>query len=308
MSIAATALHQIVIMFLIIIVGMICYKVKLINQETNKKLSDLVLKLVNPLVIFVSYQREFEVSLLKGLIISLILAVTTHVGAIALSRILLRKKNHEENIAIERFAIIYSNCGFMGIPLVNGIFGGEGVFYLTAYMTIFNLFAFTHGMISISGQTDKKSIVKAILSPLILATVSGFLLFMSRIMLPDTLVSALRYIGNMNTPLAMLIAGVTIAQTDLKKLMTKWRIYYIVFLKLIIIPIVMLLIFRLFEVEKMVLLTSVLAAACPTGATINLFAISYKKNYLYASEIFAISTIFSIATIPIIMVLAGYLV
>ena len=121
------------------IVGSICYKIKLINKEMNKYLSDLVLMLVNPLVIFLSYQREFEDTLLQGLLISLLLATITHVLAIIIAKRIIRKKDKPEDGVLERFAVIYSNCGFIGIPLVNGIFGSEGVFYITAYMTIFNL-------------------------------------------------------------------------------------------------------------------------------------------------------------------------
>ncbi|MDF2611862.1 MAG: putative rane protein [Lachnospiraceae bacterium] len=305
MSLASTAFYQIAIMFIIIIVGMICFKIKLIDNYINKKLSDLVLLLVNPFVIFMSYQREFNATLLSGLLISLVLAVVTHLFAIILSYIVLRKKKHEADIAIERFAIIYSNCGFIGIPLVNGMLGSEGVFYLTAYMTIFNLVVWTHGMITVSGKSDRKTIINAILSPSVIATIAGFIFFVSRIMLPDMIAEALSYIGNMNTPLAMLVAGVTIAQTDLKKLIGKFRIYYIIFFKLLLIPIVMLLFFNLFDIPRLVLLTSVLAVACPTAVTINLFSIKYDKNYLYASELFAVATILSIISIPLVMIIAN---
>ena len=134
------------------------------------------------------------------------------------------------------------------------------------------------------------------------------LLFVLRIQLPETLVEAMSYIGNMNTPLAMMVAGVTIAQANLVKLLGKLRIYYISFLKLIFIPVVMLLIFSLFDLSREVLLTSVLAAACPTGATINLFSIRYKKNYLYASEMFAVTTVLSVITIPLVMIVAELLI
>ena len=308
MSIALAAFDQIIIMFIIIITGVICYKVKLIDKETNKKLADLVLMLVNPLVIFVSYQREFEATLLNGLLISLGLAVATHLFGILITMLILPKKNHEDNIGIERFAVIYSNCGFMGIPLVNGIFGSEGVFYITAYLTIFNLFAWTHGMIAVSGKSDKKSIIQAIISPLVIATVAGFIMFVCRISLPGTITSALAYIGDMNTPLAMLVAGATIAQADIPKLLKKVRAYYITAIKLLLMPIAMLFIFHFFNLPRTVLITAVLAAACPAAATVNLFALRFDKDYLYASELFAITTIFSLITIPVVMMIANLLV
>jgi len=287
------ALTQILIMFFIIIVGVASFKAKLIDKDTNKRLADIVLLLVNPIVIFVSYQREFDATLLKGLLISLVLGIATHVMGIVVSILFLHKKKEKSNIEIERFAVIYSNCGFIGIPLVNGVFGSEGVFYLTAYMTVFNLFVWTHGVITMTGKKDLKTVTKAFLSPSILATFTGFLFFVVRINLPQ-MIDSLNYLGNMNTPLAMMVAGATIAQTDILKLLRKIKIYYISFLKLLFVPMIMLLIFNLFDIPRVVLLTSVLAASCPTAVTINLFSIRYGKNYLYASELFAMTTILSV--------------
>mgnify|MGYP000951932560 FL=1 len=305
-ALAGTASTQIIIMFIIILIGAASYKLKLIDKEGNRRLSDLVLLLVNPIVIFVSYQREYDASLLKGLMISLLLATVTHFAGIGISMLFLPGK--KKDYALERFAMIYSNCGFIGIPLVNGIFGSEGVFYLTAYMTMFNLFVWTHGVILMTGKKDLKAIARELLSPSIIATVSGFLFFLLRISIPTVLLEPLNYLAGMNTPLAMLVAGATIAQTDIVKLLKKVRVYYVSFLKLLFMPIVMLLIFSLFEIPKIVLLTSILAAACPTAVTITLFSIRYEKNSYYSSELFAVTTLLSIVTIPLVMTLAGFFV
>jgi len=308
MTIAFTVFNQIMIMFILIIIGATCYKLNLIDKESNKKLADLVLLLVNPLLIFVSYQREFEANLLKGLLISLLLALVTHIFAIFMAAILLRKKKNPQKVVLERFAAVYSNCGFIGIPLVNGVFGSEGVFYLTAYITIFNLIAWTHGVIMISGKSDRKSVVKALLSPCVIATALGFILFIFRILLPEPIYEAINYIAGMNTPMAMMVAGATIAQTDIKKILTKWRIYYTAFFKLLLMPLSVLLIFGFFDIPRIVLLTTVLVAACPTAATINLFALKYDKDYKYASELFTMTTLLCAITLPLIMVIANYII
>lgn len=305
MSLASIAFNQIIIMFLIIFIGLICYKVNLIDQEVNKKLSNILLMLINPLLIFNSYQQEFSKELLNGLLISFVLAVITHVFAIIISAVFIRKS--KKDFGIERFSCIYSNCGFMGIPLVNGIFGGEGVLYITAYMTIFNLFIWTHGVIIMVGKQEKKAFIKTLISPTLIAIIIGFTLFISQIKLPSIITGTFEYIADMNTPLAMLIAGVTIAQTNLKNIFSKAGIYVVVFIKLLIIPVVLLLIYSMFPISKIVVTTAVLAAACPAAATGTLFALRYNKNALYASEIFAITTLASLATIPCIMALAEFI-
>jgi predicted permease len=322
MSISSIALNQIIVMFIIMLIGFICYKIKLIDADTNKKMSNILLMLVNPLIILVSYQREFSKELFRGLILSLVLGVITHLIAILISYILLRKKplfrkketNKEgetlinQDVSIERFSAIYSNCAFMGIPLINGIYGSEGVFYLTAYVTVFNILIWTHGVVMIAGKQDRKTTIKMLLSPTIFATIFGFLLFMIQIKFPSIILEAFTYVSNINTPLAMIIAGVTIGQTNILKAFTKLRLYYTTLIKLLIIPIVLLLLYSRFPIDKPVLITSILAVACPTAATGTLFALRFDKNALYASELFAITTIFSLGCIPLILTIAELLI
>lgn len=303
MSLAATALNQIIIMFLLILVGALCYKLKLINKDTNKSLSNLVLMLVNPVVVFHSYQRAFEKEMLMGLLISIILAVLTHVFGILCSYIFLHSKR-EDRIGLERFAVVYSNCGFMGIPLVNGVFGSEGVFYVTAYLTVFNLFVWTQGVILVTGKKDKSTIAKAFLNPSIIAALVGFAFFTLRLSLPNVVLQSVEYIASLNTPLAMLVAGVTIIQNNIIKVFINLRIYFIAFIKLLLVPIAMLLLFQTFRLSQTITLTAVLAAACPTGAMGTLFALRYGKDSGYASQLFTMTTILSMLTIPIVMTIA----
>lgn len=240
MSLVTITTNQILIMFIIIFIGFICYKTNLIDKETNKKLSNILLMLVNPILIFESYIREFSAELLQGLLISFGLAIATHVIGIIIAYVLLRGKE-EKDVVIERFSAIYSNCGFMGIPLINGILGGEGVFYITAYMTIFNIFVWTHGLTMMIGKQDKKTTIKTLISPTLIAIILGIVFFSTRMTIPNVLLQSFKYISGLNTPLAMIIAGVTIAQTDIKKILIKIRIYYVTAIKLLVIPIALLL-------------------------------------------------------------------
>lgn len=306
MSLATIAFNQIVTMFLILLVGVLCFKVKFISQEMNRGLSNILLMLITPVLIIHSYQQDFSSELLEGLLISFALAIITHIFAIIISMIFKKNKNME-NGSIERFSSIYSNCGFMGLPLVNGIFGAEGVLYVTAYMTIFNIFIWTHGLMLMIGKQDKKQLVKVLLSPTLVSIIVGILMFITQFKLPSVIGGSIKYLADMNTPLAMLIAGVTIAQTDIKAVFKKKGIYLVSFLKLIFVPIVLLVVFQFIPSNPIVITTAILAASCPTATTGTLFALRYNKNALYASEIFAFTTILSLFTIPIVMALSELL-
>lgn len=316
MSLAYITFNQIIVIFIIIMVGFLCSKIGLINDQTNQKLSNILLMLVNPMVIFVSYQREYEASLVRGLLISLLLSTITHVFSIGISYIFFRNKKKEKgktvsnpDVVIERFFSIYSNVGFVGIPLVNGIFGGEGVFYVTGALTMFNVFLWTHGIIAMSGTSEFqwKDLLRKIMNPSIIAVVLGLIMFFTQIRLPNSVLEAFQHIANLNTPFAMIIAGVTIANTKIWKTIFKIRVYYVSLMKLLIIPVVLAFLFLLIPMDKTVYMTAVVMAAVPSGATGILFAIRYGKNSELAAELFAITTVLSALTIPIIVTIGEYL-
>ena len=156
---AQTILNQTIIMLILIMVGVLCAKLRLISSNTNKELSQFVLQVVNPVVIFMSYQKDYEARLVKNLLLTFAFSVLAFAVMIAVAYLFIRKKE-DRHTEVERFSAIYSNCAFMGIPLMSALFGDEGVFYLTAFITVFNLVIWTHGVITISGEKDMKQVVK----------------------------------------------------------------------------------------------------------------------------------------------------
>lgn len=297
---AEIILYQTLIMLILIIVGIICKKTKIITDDGNKELSKLVLTVVNPIVILMAYQTDYKPQLVKNLLIAFGLSILSYIILIVAAYLLIPQKDERET-QIERFSAIYSNCGFMGIPLVNALFGSEGIFYLTAFLTVFNLVVWTHGIILISGERNLKNIVKVFYSPVIISIVLGIIMFFAQIRLPDIITDSLNFISNLNTPLAMIVSGVTIADTKILKLLKKPGIYYVSFLKLILLPLILIAVFSLFNVNEQIRITVLVAASAPAAAMCTLQCIRYEKNSLYASEIFAASTILSVVTLPIIV-------
>lgn len=300
---AILVLEKIVIMFLILLVGVWCFKKKLLDENVTVKLSGFLLQVVNPLVIFVSYQMEYDKELLHRLLLTLLLSVIGFVVQILVVHLLIGKKSGMD-VAIERLSAIYGNCGFIGIPLINGLFGREGVFFMTAYLTVFYLFFWTHGVILMTGKMSKKETVKNLFSPAIIGVVLGLLCFVFQLMLPKLIVETMDSIGSMNTPLAMLVAGATLGQSDLLECLKRKRIYYICFLKLILMPMLMLLLFFWLKLPTVIMLTLVLASGCPVGACCTMFALRYEKDGKYASQMFALSTLVSAVTLPVLIFVA----
>jgi len=299
---AEIVLHQAIIMFILILVGALCFKLKLLSKETVSQISGFVLKVVNPIVILMAYQREFRADLVRNLGFTFLLSVTAYIIAMLTAYLCIRNKEGRETV-IERFSCIYSNCGFMGIPLVQAMFDYEGVFYLTAFLTVFNALVWSHGVMQMSGEKSLKSLGKVLRSPAIIAIFLGMILFFARITLPEVLAETLEEIGSLNTPLAMVVAGATIIQTDLLKVFQKPRVFYICFLKLLLIPVLTILAFKLFPFEKTVEMTVLAAAAAPSAAICTMQCLNYHRNAAYASELFGVTTLFSIGTMPLMMIL-----
>lgn len=297
---AETILRQTIIMLMLIMVGVLCSKTRLISKATNKELSGFVLQVVNPAMIFMSYQTDYRSELVENLLMTFLLSIAALAIIAAAAYIFIRRKEGRDT-EIERFSAIYSNCGFMGIPLMNALFGMEGVFYLTAFISVFNISVWTQGIVLISGERDMKKVVKVFYSPTMIAIALGMLSFFLRLRLPSVPAKAVDYVAELNTPLAMIVSGVTIADTNILKLLKKPSVYYVTFLRLLLIPMIVTLSVVPLPVDEKVRMTVIVAASAPPAAMCTLQCIRYGRNSLYASEIFAFGTILSVGSLPLIV-------
>jgi len=302
MELALIAFRQILIMLTLMAVGVLCAKTKLIDEHANSKLSSLLLFLISPAAIFISFLRPLESELITGLAIALGLAVISFIIKLALSAIIYLKSTNP-NAPLEKFACVYSNSGFMGIPLIYGVFGSEGVFYLTAYLTIFNLLTWTHGVMIMSDQVSFAFLTKVFRSPAIIAIATGFTIFILQIEIPSLITDPTSMLATMNAPLAMLVAGFAMSKADVKKIITNIHIYKVCLIRLILIPLVVIGLFSFIDVPTIIAGTVIIVTACPAAVNIVLFAYQYGKDDTYATELMISSTILSMLTIPLLLFL-----
>ncbi|MPW25576.1 AEC family transporter [Alkalibaculum sp. M08DMB] len=303
MSISALIFNQIIIIMILIAVGGVSCKIGLISDEANKSMSKLVNNVVNPAVVFLSFQKQYDTEHAKGLIFALGLAGVAFAISMAFAYGILRKGNSEV-LAVERFSCIYPNCGFMGIPLVYGLFGTEGVFYLTAYLTIFNILVWSHGVTLMGGNLGGEALKRVLKTPAIIATFLGIIFFITGLRLPELLDMSVVYIGNMNTPMAMMVGGATLARTDVFNALKNKRIYIVAIIKLIVIPLAVILSASFLNINQVIVVTTIIATASPSAITGTMFALTYDGDAFYASEVFTATTIMSIITIPLIIWIA----
>ena len=217
--------EQLVKMFFIMVLAFICYRIGLVDQNGNKNVSNLLLMVVNPILIITVYQTSYDPELVRGLLFAFAAAAVTHVLGILISGVLIRSGGGADTY-IERFSAMYSNCGFIGIPLIGSVLGDTGIFYISAYMVIFNLFSWTHGVMLMEGKFSLKNLKEGALSPMFIATCLAVVLFFTRLEIPAVLLDSMNYVADMNTPLAMMVAGFSVAQADIGKMCRNLRLYY----------------------------------------------------------------------------------
>lgn len=301
-------INKIAVMFIMMAIGFLLGKLKIITNDGNKVLSGISLFLVSPLLSFVSYQREFSPSIAKNLLVTLVLTVVLYVVQIFVVLLIVPKKRN--GAAIERMSLIFSNCGYIGIPLVQSIFGNDGIIFLTMNIAVFYCLTWTLGVAIMTGEISFKQTLKNLCTPAILAVVFGMACFFLEIKLPGIIFEPLDSIGNMNTPLAMLIAGSTLAGTDFVKCLKNVRIYFLTVLRLIALPalcIALLFAAHLLGADTMVITIVLIAMACPSAVITTMFAHRFGGDSVYASEIFAVTTLLSALTIPLVMWISSLL-
>lgn len=300
MELSTIAFQQILIMLILMLVGVLSEKLGILDEYTNKKLSNFLVLVITPAVVIMAYHRPFDPEVLGELIWAFLLSIVSFAISIAVTELFFRKKG-DNTFPLEKFGATMPNIGFLGIPLINGIFGDMGVLFMTAYLSVLIILLWTYGVMTMTGKKDISSIKKALLSPPLVAVFFGFIIFIFSIPLPRLVYAPATFLGNMNTPLAMTIAGVSLSKINIFAMLKNKQVYLVCVLTLVILPIINILVFMPFNISTLVFSTIIVSVACPIAANIIPFSYLYDQDHVFATQLFAMSTVFSAVTIPFIL-------
>lgn len=297
------AATQVSILYIMIAIGFVCDKAKLFTEKAARMLVDFLLYIVVPCMLVRSFTKiELTRHNLLMFLLSLLLAFTTHFIAIALNLPFFRKKNDEN--PIYKYASIYGNVGFMALPLASEILGDEGVFYCANGVIAFNIITFIHGIKIMNRDGFKLNFKNLVLNPGIISVIIGLPLFLLQVKLPVLIEQPMSYLAELNTPLAMLIFGTYLANTDLKTMFTDKKIYLAAFLKLLAMPLLCLGIYHICGVSGTLLVACAITACVPSANNTFMFASKYGRDTGLASKTVALVSLFSIITMPVVIAIA----
>lgn len=253
MELAVITAKQVAVLFLLIFAGFACVKTGTVKIEAKKAFSDLPLYLIVPAMVINSYLTEFDPKVLQNLLQSFALSTVLLLLGLVITFLLTLRIGKEKNTPILRFAYIFSNAAYMGFPLVQALFGAEGLLYASVYVTVFNILLWTVGYAMVSGKVRPGEVLHSILTtPVLWSVLLGLTLYLCRVNVPELIRQPLQLVGNMNTPLSMIITGMLIAGSKLEKLLGNREIYRIILIRMLFIPLVSFLLFRLLSVQGMV--------------------------------------------------------
>ncbi|MCR5173182.1 MAG: AEC family transporter, partial [Oscillospiraceae bacterium] len=196
-------LTSVVILDLMVLVGYICGRRGMFGEAGEGVLANIVFYVATPCVIVNSFQRPFEISLMNGFLMTCVVSAAIYAGSILLTRLTIRNRD-DSTRRVMQYAAVFSNIGFMGIPVAQALYGSEGVFYVSAIMAVFNIISWTYGYSLMSASSSKISLKKMILNPGVLSLVPAQILFLTSTVLPKILAQPISYFGALNTPLGML--------------------------------------------------------------------------------------------------------
>ncbi len=294
-----TILKTVAGLLLLLSIGFLCSKVGLIDELAEKKLTGLLLKVVQPVYLFMAYQRAFDRGLLTNFMLCMAMATAAFLLMILIPYLFFPKGSRDREVGLVVSA--FPNAGFFGIPLISGIYGTEGVFYLTTMITMFNLLVWTYGVIVMSGRHDSLQVtVKRLISPALVAIALGLVCFSTGLLLPQMIASPLEKLGNMNTPLAMLISGAVVARANFKTGLKDPMVYKISLLRMLLLPMAVALLLFWLPVDPMLTIIVVLAAGFPVGSVPLMFCVEYGKNSVLAGECLALTAVACAATTPLV--------
>lgn len=299
-----TLIKTLLTFFLLVLFGFFIKKINLVSDKTVDELSDVLLKIILPSSIIAS-GFEGKNSDIKSVWLSLVIISICYVFFFVFSFIVFRgiiKDKVKRNLAINMS--VFANTGFIGFPLVNAIFGSSGMIYAVVYNLLYNIFMYTIGIRLFGDEKGRKLDIKAIiLNPLTIASLFALVLFFLPLDGGGVVEDFLSTIGGMSGPLSMMLVGSWLIGVDLKSVLKKPLCYLVSLMRLLILPLFVFFVLTFLGTDEIMKNTITLISAIPVGTLNVIFAKKYGGDAVFSNETMIQTLVFSVVTIPLIVLL-----
>lgn len=300
-------LKQMIVLFLLMIVGVVCRKKEILNDESAGRLSSLVVKVANPaLILSSSINQESSVrgTELAG---TFFLAAAVYAALLLAAQFLPRLlKADRSEYGTYRVMFVFSNIGFMGFPVISAVYGSQALLRASLFLIVFNCLVYTYGIQMLSGGSEKTGFQwKKIANMGVAACVLSLILYLLAVPVPDFVESAVDYLGGLTTPLSMIIIGDSLAQMPLKSLFEDRRLLLFSLLKLIPVPVIGTFAVLFLGADAELAGICMIIFAAPVASMTVMLAREYGGRLELATKGVALTTLLSVATIPLVSLITG---
>lgn len=287
-----------VMMFLLMAVGVVLRKMNIITKEGKGMLTDLVIDLILPCNIISAFYMPMDHSVFMSGVEILIISILIQIFCTFISGILYRKVPKEKRMVLQ-YATVCSNAGFLGNPVAEGLYGSVGLLYASVYLIPQRIVMWSAGVSYFTECPSKKEVVKKVLKhPCIVAVEIGIVLMVTQVQLPGFLSSAIENVGGCTTAITMMLIGTILTDVDMRHILTRTTVAYS-FIRLAFIPAVVFAGCWLANIDSVVAGVSVTLAAMPAGTTTAILAMKYHGDEEFATQSVVLTTMLSMAAIPI---------
>lgn len=307
-------LQQMIVLFILMGVGFVCYRLGMITDEVSKKLSAIVVNIANPALVLTGCMGEGKIQGKELLLTSVIIVLVY--GSLALLAGLIPPllRVEPESRGTYKAMTIFSNIGFMGFPVVAALYGNSALLYAALFMIPYNILIYTFGISAMSvkagtdtekaGRRDSFS-VSRILNVGVIACIVTVVIYLSGIQVPEFVRLTVTHLSNLTAPLSMMVIGASLAKINMKMLFTDVRLLLFSAIKLLVVPVAGVLLIRQFVDNEIVCGVCMVMLATPVGSMTAMLAQQYDGDYEMASKGVALTTILSVATMPIVSLILG---
>lgn len=295
---------------LMLLIGFIGGKLKYVDEISTERLSTLIVKIGQPFLIINSLiSLEYTEENLKTGLKILLLGICMHAAMSLIAYFLARPVKPFDEQKLSEYCMVFANCGFIGFPIAKALYGAEGLFYGAFFIVSFHLFVWTRGIMILARKRDdiKLTPKKILFNFGTMPCLIGFLIFISRISLPDFAYDLVGYLNDICTPITLIISGANIARRSLKKMFTNKNVYYVCFVKLVAMPVLIATVLWLIGLPEYMIVFGAIMASMPCAAVVTMFGEMYRISPGYGAELVGASTVFSVVTILPMVSYASFL-
>ncbi|CAJ1184040.1 AEC family transporter [Companilactobacillus paralimentarius] len=304
-------INQIILMFCLMLVGVLINKLKFMHAQTSNDLTNVLLYIVSPCLIINAFEQPYSNDRIKQFLLAAGGVILLYLVEIVIAKLVFGHLKNRNLSRIAQYGSIYSNAGFMGIPLISSLFGSKGVFFAVVSLAAFNIFSWTQGVSLFknndSGTAERTNWKQVLLNPNIIAIIVGAIFFVFSVQIPSIPNQIIKDIGSVNTPLSMIVIGNSLANIKFTKDMLNKEIGLTILFRNLLFPILAIIILRLVGVTGIAFYTTIVMAACPVAGLVVLFTLQVHDDTAPAISAMSLSTILSLVTIPLIFALGNIL-